>query len=234
MQSLRQIVAENLARVQERIRAAAAATGRSAEEIRLVAVTKYVDAPTTALLLEAGCLDLGESRPQRVWEKAAAPELVGARWHLIGRLQRNKIRRTLPLVELIHSVDSERLLRAIDEEAAPLNLAPRVLLEINCSGESAKQGFAPDELRRLLPQLETLAAVRISGLMTMAPLEGGATAARASFAALRQLRDGLTPQSPPSVELAELSMGMSGDFETAIAEGATIVRIGSVLFEGLP
>lgn len=229
----RQIVADNLARVRERIDAAASAAGRNAGDIRLVAVSKYVDVSTTLLLLESGCRDLGESRPQQLWDKAAVPELAGASWHLVGRLQRNKVRRTLSLVDLIHSVDSERLLRAIDDEAELSNLVPQVLLEVNCSGESAKQGFSPDDVRRLLPQFGSLAAVRIAGLMTMAPLEGGEPTARASFAALRHLRDELTPQCPPSVRLDALSMGMSGDFEAAIAEGATIVRVGSLLFEGL-
>lgn len=229
----RQIVADNVARVRQRIHSAAALAGRDPTDIRLVAVSKYVDAPTAALLLDARCDELGESRPQELWQKAAAPELAAARWHLVGRLQRNKIRRTLPLVELIHSVDSERLLRAIDEQAGQLELAPRLLLEVNCSGETAKQGFSPDDLRRTLPTLENLAHARVTGLMTMAPLEGGLTAARASFAALRNLKDELSGQSPPNGGLSELSMGMSADFEAAIAEGATIVRVGSLLFEGL-
>jgi pyridoxal phosphate enzyme (YggS family) len=229
----RQIVADNVARIRERIGAAARSAGRSASDVRLVAVSKYVDAATTALLLEAGCRDLGESRPQQLWEKAAAPALADAQWHLVGRLQSNKIRRTLSLVDMIHSIDSERLLRAIEAEAAPLDLSPQVLLEVNCSGDAAKQGFAPDELRRLVPELASLVRVCVSGLMTMAPLEGGVSAARHSFAALRELRDELSPYCPPTVRLDALSMGMSGDFEAAIAEGATIVRIGSTLFDGI-
>ena len=229
----RQIVADNLARVRERIAVAAHAAGRDSASIQLVAVTKYVDAATAAYLVEAGCATLGESRPQQLWEKAAAPELTGVRWHLVGRLQRNKVRRTLPLVELIHSVDSERLLAAIDETAAALSLAPRVLLEVNCSGEADKQGFSADEVRRLLPTLSRFDHVHVGGLMTMAALEGGEATARANFAALRELREELAAQAPAGVELNELSMGMSGDFEAAIVEGATIVRIGSSLFEGL-
>jgi PLP dependent protein len=228
-----QIVADNLARIRERICAATSAANRNADDVHLVAVSKYVDTTTTAYLMDAGCRDLGESRPQQLWSKAAAPELTGARWHLVGRLQRNKIRRTLPLVELIHSVDSERLLRAIDDDAVQVNLAPQALLEVNCSGEAAKQGFQPDELRRLFPQFDTLKAVQIAGLMTMAPLAGGETAARTAFATLRQFRDEIARQCPPAVKLDDLSMGMSGDFEAAITEGASIVRIGSLLFEGL-
>lgn len=226
-------IADNVARVRDAIAKAAAAAGRDPAAIRLVCVTKYVDALTAAPLLDAGCRDLGENRPQELWAKAAAPELAGATWHLVGRLQRNKIRRTLPLVDLIHSVDTERLLAAIDEHAAELSLTPRVLLEVNCSGETAKQGFAADDVRRLLPALAAYAHVRVAGLMTMAPLEGDDSAAHRAFAALRELRDELVGACPPNVALDELSMGMSGDFPAAIAEGATIVRIGSLLFEGI-
>jgi pyridoxal phosphate enzyme (YggS family) len=233
MADARQIVADNLSRIRERIANAAVAAGRGGASVKLVAVTKYVDAATAAHLVTAGCTTLGESRPQQLWEKAAATELAGVEWHLVGRLQRNKVRRTLPLVELIHSVDSERLLTAIDEQAAALSLTPRLLLEVNCSGEAEKQGLAADEVRRLLPTLGRFSHVQIAGLMTMAALEGGESTARANFAALRELRNELAPSAPPRVSLEELSMGMSGDFEAGIAEGATIVRIGSSLFEGL-
>jgi pyridoxal phosphate enzyme (YggS family) len=226
-------IADNVARVRTAIADAAAAADRDPATIRLVAVSKYVHASTAAHLLAAGCRDLGESRPQELWNKAAAPELAGAHWHLVGRLQRNKVRRTLPLVQLIHSVDSERLLAAIDEHAAEFRLRPRILLEINCSDESAKQGFAADDARRLIPALPNFVHVEIVGLMTMAPLEGDKWAARAAFAKLRELRDELVQSCPPHVSLAELSMGMSGDFPAAIAEGATIVRIGSLLFDGI-
>jgi pyridoxal phosphate enzyme (YggS family) len=186
------------------------------------------------LLVDAGCHALGESRPQQLWEKAAAPELAGVEWHFVGRLQRNKVRRTLPLVQLIHSIDSQRLLAAIDEQGASMALTPRVMLEVNCSGDEEKQGFDADDFRRLLPTLDQFTHLRIEGLMTMAALEGGEQVARQNFATLRRLRDELAANAPPSVSLDELSMGMSGDFEAAIAEGATIVRIGSSLFEGLP
>ncbi|HMP06255.1 MAG TPA: YggS family pyridoxal phosphate-dependent enzyme [Lacipirellulaceae bacterium] len=227
------LIAENVARVRRRIETAARAAGRAPESVRMVAVTKYVDASTAAALLNAGCLELGESRPQQLWAKAASAPLAGARWHLIGRLQRNKVRRTLPLTSLIHSVDSQRLLSAIDDTAAELELQVRVLLEVNCSGEDAKQGFHPAELSRLLPSLSALRSTAVAGLMTMAPLDGGDSAAHRAFATLRTLRDELISATPPPHDLAELSMGMSGDFEAAIAEGATIVRIGSMLYDGL-
>lgn len=233
MAEARQIVADNVAHVRERIAAAAIRSGRDPQNVTLVAVTKYVDARTTALIREAGCLDLGESRPQELWSKASEAPLAGVRWHLVGALQRNKARRTLPLVSLIHSVASEKLLATLDELAVEFALAPAVLLEVNCSGDIAKQGFSADQMHRLLSRLAKLRRVRVKGLMTMAALEGGTAVARANFAALRKLRDELVPSCPPNVALDELSMGMSDDFEAAIAEGGTIVRVGSLLFEGL-
>lgn len=233
MPTAKDLIAANVARIRERIADAAKAAGRDPAEITLVAVSKYVDAGTAALLVDADCHSLGEARPQQLWEKAAAQELAGVEWHLIGRLQRNKIRRTLPLVTLIHSVDSERLLAAIDEEAVSLGMTSRVLLEVNCSGDAAKQGFTSDEVRALLPALSNYPHVEVAGLMTMAALDGDSAVAHANFAALRTLRDELSNTAPPNVNLRELSMGMSGDFEIAVAEGATIVRIGSSLFEGV-
>ena len=233
MPTAQQLIADNVARVRDEIDAAARAAGRDPSEVKLVAVSKYVDAATAALLVSAGCRALGEARPQQLWEKAEAPSLAGVEWHLIGRLQRNKIRRTLPLLSLIHSVDSERLLAALDEEAAAANLTPQLLLEVNCSGDAAKQGFSPEEVRRLLPTLAEYRRLSITGLMTMAALDGDESTARANFASLRLLRDELAPNAPPNVTHAELSMGMSGDFPAAIAEGATIVRVGSSLFDGV-
>lgn len=227
-----QRIAENVADIRERIARAAQRSGRAAERIALVAVTKYVSAEMVRPLVAAGCLELGESRPQQFWEKAAVLADLPIRWHLIGHLQRNKVRRTLPLVAMIQSVDSPRLLAAIDEEASGMDPIP-ILLEVNVSGESAKHGFSPDEIEPLLAELPNHANVSVRGLMCMAGFEGGPDEARRDFAALRRLRDRLHPLCPPGVTLDELSMGMSGDFEEAIEEGATIVRVGSALFEGV-
>jgi PLP dependent protein len=228
-----QTIADNLARIRERIALAAALAGRNASDVKVVAVSKYVGIVETAALLDAGCKSLGESRPQQIWEKAAAPKLAEAEWHLIGHLQRNKIRRTLPLVSLIHSVDSLRLLEAIEACAAELDVTARVLLEVNCSGDETKDGLAKEELQRILAELHNLQRVRVRGLMTMAALEGGEAVAEQNFAALRELRDQLQNECPPHVKLRELSMGMSQDFEAAVRQGATIVRVGSLLFEGI-
>ncbi len=227
-------IADNLAQVRGRIAEAARKSGREPSAVTLVAVTKYVPVEIISAIVSAGCSELGESRPQELWSKAAAVAHETIRWHLIGHLQRNKIRRTLPLVHLVHSVDSRRLLLAIHDEAAELGLRARVLLEVNISGDITKTGLPPRELEPLLATAAELPHVRICGLMGMAGLTGGAAAAQRDFAHLRELRDRLATTCPAEVTLAELSMGMSGDFEVAIDQGATIVRIGSALFEGVP
>ena len=226
-------LAENLANVRERIADAARRSGRGPSEIKLVAVTKYVDVVTAQMLIAAGCADVGESRPQELWHKAEALPNAGVRWHLIGHLQRNKVRRTLPLTTLIHSCDSLRLLADIDRIAGELRLTADLLLELNVSGETAKHGLSLEEAPRAIEQAGGCAHVRVHGLMTMAGLGGNVDDTRRDFVQLRQLRDQLSPNVPLNVSLRELSMGMSGDFDVAIEEGATIVRVGSALFEGL-
>jgi PLP dependent protein len=228
-------VADNLARVRDRMTEAAERAGRPVDSITLVGVSKYVAAAAAAELVEAGCNTLGESRPQQLWDKAADAALrtLDVRWHMVGHLQRNKVARTVPLVAMIHSVDSPRLLRAIDDAAASNHLRTQVLLEVNCSGEAEKHGFTAEGLRALAAELERYASVEVRGLMTMAAGDGNLSTAAANFAALRELRDELAMNLPDGAALPELSMGMSGDFEVAIAEGATIVRIGSMLWEGV-
>ncbi|HEX5442896.1 MAG TPA: YggS family pyridoxal phosphate-dependent enzyme [Pirellulales bacterium] len=221
----------NLEPIRHRIADAARASGRTADAITLVAVTKYVDAAMARALADAGCLDLGESRPQELWRKAEALAGCPVRWHLIGHLQRNKIARTLPLVSLVHSADSLRLIEAIETEAAGLTRRVPVLLEVNVSGEAAKHGFAPGDLAPLGQRLEQLAHVEVRGLMCMARRDSAADQSRREFEQLRKLRDRLRTLWPDRLKLNELSMGMSGDFEAAIAEGATLVRIGSSLFD---
>ena len=229
--ALRQSIARRL-RVQERIAAACLRAGRSPADVTLVTVTKTVAASVAGLLPELGLLDLGENRPQELWKKAASlPNAI--RWHLIGHLQRNKIERTLPLVHLIHSVDSVRLLEALDQAAAKHERRLNVLLEVNASGEAAKHGFRPDEVSPLQPDLDTLRHVHVRGLMTMAALQEP-EACRPTFVLLRRLRDALRKALAGRHDVQHLSMGMSNDFEVAIEEGATLVRLGSVLFSGEP
>ena len=226
-------IRENLAAVRGRMAAAAARSGRTDEMVRLVGVTKYLDAPTARLLALAGLTDLGESRPQELWAKASALADVSPTWHLVGHLQTNKVRRTLQVCSLIHSADSLRLVEAISREACLLKISAEVLLEVNISGDATKTGMNPGEVEPLLPRIAELKGVVVRGLMAMASREGDLAVARREFAAVRNLRNQLAANSPAQCSFAELSMGMSGDYEVAIEEGATIVRLGSALVEGL-
>ena len=200
------------------------------QSVTILGVTKYVDAESTRFLYQAGCHDLGENRPQVLWAKAAELEdCDDLRWHMIGHVQTNKLRRTLRLNPLIHSVDSERLLRAIDAEAAHQGLRARVLLEVNISGDAEKTGLPADALADLL-KLTELEHVEIQGLMAMSGFGSSPAEAEQQFRQVAALRDDLEAQS--GRHLPELSMGMSGDYKAAIAAGATMVRIGSALFAG--
>jgi len=225
----------NLAAVRDRVAEACRRAGRSAEDVRLIAVTKYVDTTITRLVAECGCLDLAESRPQQLWEKAAAMTDVGPliRWHVVGHLQRNKVRRTLPVVSLIHTLDSERLLASLEAEAAISGQPCNVLVEVNLSPDAARSGAAPADVPALVAAAVRSPHLRLRGLMGMARHpDSPAADARRDFARLRELRDQLEADVPAEA-LRELSMGMSGDFEAAILEGSTMLRIGSALFEGL-
>lgn len=226
-------ISENIAALRERIASAAVRSGRVAADVTLVAVVKYVDADLTRAVVEAGCFDLGESRPQSLWAKSSAIDDPRVRWHMIGHLQRNKARRTAEIASLIHSGDSLRLLSELNQIGRAIGRPVPTLLEVNISGDATKHGFAPDDLEPHLADFAALEHVTIRGLMAMASLEGDADDARREFARLRQLRDRLQVNCPPQISLAELSMGMSDDFEQAIEAGATIVRVGSALFEGL-
>jgi len=226
------IMRERLAEVEGRISNASLRAGRKRGGVTLVAVTKTVSADIAGLLPHLGIWDLGESRPQELWKKEKT--LISAvRWHLVGHLQRNKIERTLPLVHMIHSVDSLRLLLFLENGAMKQERRIPVLLEVNASREPQKNGFAPEELAELPAKVEAFQFVHIQGLMTMAALNPDPEASRRTFAELRDLRERLSSYFPSPHRLEHLSMGMSNDFEVAIEEGATMIRLGTVLFEGL-
>ena len=198
----------------------------------LVAVTKYAELDWVRELVSLGQMDLGESRPQQLVSRAGQlPDTV--RWHMIGHLQRNKTESLAPVATLIHSVDSTRLFDYIAKLGTQYQTRPAILLEVNVSGEQTKDGFRPDELLAVWPRFAECDSVRVEGLMTMAPLDDSPDAARPVFRQLREFRDELRSRTGGRITLNELSMGMSGDFEVAIEEGATLVRIGSRLFEGL-
>ena len=229
MPHMRDHLADNLNRVQSEIAAACRRAGRLPSEVKLVAVTKYAELTEVRRLTELGVVDLGESRPQQLSERADQLS-AGVQWHFIGHLQRNKVKPVLSHAVLIHSVDSLRLLERISAVAEEMSLRPRVLLEVNVSGETSKNGISNDELRSQWDVFQAVPNVEITGLMTMAPLADDPETARPVFRQLRLLRDELTIRSLSHVKLTELSMGMSGDFAIAIEEGATLIRIGSRLF----
>jgi len=227
--------AENVAAVRDRIAAACRQAGRPIDAVRLIAVTKYVDAVTTRLVAESGCADLGESRPQQLWAKAEALASGGPaiRWHLVGHLQRNKVRRTLAAVSVVHTLDSRRLLDALEAEAAAEGQGCDVLIEVNLSADPGRSGAPQEDVPDLVAAAAGATHLRLRGLMGMASHPDAPTAdPRRDFARLRELRDSLASVADADA-LRELSMGMSGDFEAAILEGSTMVRIGSALFEGL-
>jgi PLP dependent protein len=207
-------VRENAARTRDEIGAAARRAGRDAADVELLAAVKYVPLEDIGSLIDAGVTLLGENRAQELEAKAAA--WPGARWHFIGQLQSRKVKQILPLVELIHSVASDSALRQLERHGTP---ATEVLVEVNVAEEEGKPGIAPADL----PDFLERAPVRVVGLMGMPPFTDDPEQSRPHFAALRALAD--------AHGLRHLSMGTSQDYEVAVEEGATIVRLGSVLFE---
>jgi pyridoxal phosphate enzyme (YggS family) len=225
-------IAANLAAVRERIARAAVASGRTADAVRLVAVSKTFGLDAIRAAIDAGQRDFGENKVQEALPKieALSPAHPEVRWHLIGHLQSNKARKAARPFDAIHSVDSLDLLQRLDQAAAESRRRPQVLVQVDLAGEATKFGATPDEARAIVRAAVSLPAVQLAGLMTLPPFYDDPVAARPAFARLRELRDALVAEGIPAERLAELSMGMSHDFEVAIAEGATIVRVGSAIF----
>lgn len=199
------------------------------DPVTLVAVTKTHPPDTLRAALAAGLLELGENRVQELDGKVAELGRGAATWHLIGHLQRNKAARAVALADLIHSVDSYRLAQALSDAAARGGATARILVQVNPSGEATKSGFDPEAALAGIAEIATLPALRVEGLMTMAPLTADEGVIRATFAATRRLLEAAARQVPALAGRA-LSMGMSNDYEIAVEEGATLVRLGSVLF----
>ena len=220
-------VASALAQVRERIARACAAARRAPEEVEVIGVTKTFGPEVVAEAWEAGIRRFGENRVQEAAFKI--PQCVaGPEWHLIGHLQRNKVRPALAFFTTLHAVDSLRLLDQIEADAAEAGVRPDILLEVNVSGESSKFGLAPEEAPRAVERALACRALTLTGLMTLAPFCPDPEQARPVFARLRELRDRLARDF--GIGLPHLSMGMSNDFEAAVREGATWVRIGTRLF----
>lgn len=222
---------QNLETVRGRIAESARRSGREPGSVTLVAVTKRQPLEWVRPLAELGVQDLGENYPQELWRRAEELAGLSVRWHLIGHLQGNKAARTFPLVRMIHAVDSLKLLRVLDALADGVVDPPAVCLQVNTSGEPAKHGWSAEAIVADSQAIAGCRRIPIVGLMTMAALGTSAESARPSFALLRSVRDDLRTRT--GLALPHLSMGMSGDYEGAIAEGATLVRIGSALFEGV-
>ena len=228
------IIEDNLASVHDRIERSAVSSGRVADDVTLVAVCKYFGSDITSAVVEAGCREIGENRPQTLWSKA--DELLGqdVRFHQIGHLQRNKVRRTISCIDLLHAGDSLRLIESVSTESVKQGIVTNLLIEVNVSGDSSKHGFMPDEVESVLDNVATLPNIEIQGMMAMAGLDSDVTATQREFALLRGIRDKLDSSCPDNISLKHLSMGMSRDYELAIREGATMVRIGTALFDGIP
>ena len=225
----------NLENVRRRMRQAAERAGRDPESITLVAVTKTVGVEIIRGLIALGVRDLGENRLQVAKPKIETIE-EPVRWHMIGHLQRNKVRAALPDYSLFHGVDSPRLIDTFASESRRRGEPSEILLQVNVSGEESKGGFTPGEVLETYRQCRTLGVLRVRGLMTMAPFVADPEEARPVFRGLREVRDeiqSLEAADGNEVPDLALSMGMSNDFEVAIEEGADLVRVGSALFEGI-
>lgn len=243
---------ENYEQVLDRVEAAAQKSGRRASDVAVIAVTKYADPEDIRTLIELGHADFGENRVQQMTQRipqinefvarkrtlaAAAsesklndrtPETI--RWHMIGNLQRNKAKACLPLVNLVHSVDSLKLAEEIDAIAAKLELRMDVLLQVNVSGEQSKSGVASPAVSHLAEQMEEMMNIRLRGLMTMAPIVENPEETRPVFRRLRELFDDVDREGVAGKAFNILSMGMTDDYEVAIEEGANVVRVGRAIF----
>jgi pyridoxal phosphate enzyme (YggS family) len=222
-------IASNVQVIKERIAEAALKSGRKPEDVLLVGVTKTIDVPRIEALIRAGVRDLGENKPQELCSKRAAlGSDVG--WHLIGHLQTNKVKTVIGKAKLIHSVDSLKLAEEIDKRAAAQSVKADVLLEINIAGEDSKHGIAPDDALAFAESIQHLTSVRVKGLMCVAPYVEEPENNRKYFAKLRQLFVDISEKSFHNIEMTDLSMGMTGDYQVAVEEGATMVRVGTGIF----
>ena len=223
-------IAARLDEIRGRIAAAALAVGRNPSSIRLIAVSKTFPIEAIREAYAAGQRDFGVNRIQEAEQKIAAAADLAIRWHLLGHLQTNKIRKAAPAFSTIHSLDSVELLQKIDAASADAGCTPELVIQVDLAGEATKFGAAPAEVPRLFDAAAACRAARVVGLMTLPPIPETPEDARPWFRRLRQLRDQwLAAGIPPSM-LAELSIGMSADFEVAIEEGSTMVRVGTAIF----
>jgi pyridoxal phosphate enzyme (YggS family) len=223
-------IRERLARVRERIARAAQRAGRSAQDITLIAVSKTFDPDLVQQAVDAGALDLGENRVQEAATKVGAVKAKNLRWHLIGHLQSNKAKQALSIFDVIHSVDSRELVERLDRLAGELERRPTVLAQVDLAQEPAKSGALESELPAIVEALDSARHLDFRGLMTLPPFFDSPESTRSYFRRLRVILEGLNRTRAAERALTELSMGMSHDFEVAIEEGATMVRVGTAIF----
>ena len=227
-------LSERLTRVRARIDAAARSVGRDPTSIRLVAVSKTFPLEAVRAAYAAGQRDFGENRVQEALVKIGASDLSDIRWHLLGHLQTNKARRAAAAFCAIHSVDSIDLLRKLDQSAGDAGASPQLLIQVDLALEPTKYGVTPEVVPQLLREAAVCRAAQVVGLMIIPPAVEDPENARPWFRTLRELRDGWVAGGVPATMLHELSMGMSADFEVAVQEGATIVRVGTAIFGERP
>ena len=222
-------IADNLARVKERMAEAAIRSGRRPDSVKLVGVTKTVEVDRIKEAVSAGLQIVGENYIQEARDKIRELESP-VNWHFVGRLQTNKAKYAVRLFDLIQTVDSFRLAKELNRRTQPLGRAIPILIQINLASETSKGGVNPTQCLSLIKQVSTLEYLQVRGLMTMPPFFDQPERARPYFAQLRKLSQEITEAQLPGIEMNELSMGMSGDFETAIEEGATLIRVGTAIF----
>ena len=223
------MIRENLGRVQENIRAAAKEAGRDPKGVTLIAVSKTKPVSMIEEAYDCGCRDFGENKVQELCDKyEVLPKDI--RWHLIGHLQRNKVKYIIDKVDLIHSVDSVRLAETIDKEAKKHDLTANILIEVNVAKEDTKFGVLPEELDAMIDEISRFSNICVRGLMTIAPFVKNAEENRAVFARLRKLSVDIAGKNIDNVTMGFLSMGMTNDYEIAVEEGATLIRVGTGIF----
>ena len=222
-------IKENLLQIQEKISAACARVGRSEQDVSIVAVSKTVTAEQIREAIEADINIIGENRVQEAWAKVQQVGRI-AKWHMVGHLQTNKVKQALKIFDVIESVDSLHLAQEISKRASAEDRTVEILVEVNTSGEESKFGTSPDTAVDLVAQIAELDRLRVSGLMTIGAFLPDPEKVRPCFVTLRKLADEINAQNIPNVKMCHLSMGMTNDYEVAIEEGATLVRIGRAIF----
>jgi len=222
-------IVSNIMNIRQRMAAAAERSGRNPADIQLMAVSKTVPPERICEALDAGITWFGENYVQEAREKIPAID-QNASWHMIGHLQTNKVKYVVHLFHWIHSVDRLELAKELDKRAAQNQRTLKVLIEVNVSGEASKNGMEPSRVLEFVRQISVLPNLSVQGLMTMPPYSDNPEDARPFFIALRRLRDEIASENIPGVQMKELSMGMTDDFEVAIEEGATIIRVGRAIF----